>query len=316
MALFQTYAKFVVAGEHAVLRKASALAFPLKTLTFKLHFTQGSKELKAQNIKYQYQHIGDDFLQLEGSDFKAYSSPIKGASSLQSAAPKVSQKKAHQVFYEVLQHTLQLVGRKQSDLKGECKIENQIPVGCGLGASAACSLALAYLCESQGWLQPQHIFKLARGVENFFHNQSSGLDVATLMHQTPVLYSAAKGVQAIQPAWWPRFKLSYSGQQSRTDKNIKKVHTWRQQNPGQAEYVDQQMHASTQLACQALQNPQIQQKQLAQALQQAHNCFKTWGLVTTKMQQHSECLLKQGALAVKATGSGGGGYMLSLWPHN
>ena len=310
MALFQTYAKFVVAGEHAVLRGGSALAFPLRDLTFNLYFIKGSEKLTTQNIEYQHHDLGDHFLQFEGQKVKIC--PTK--TSQRPCVPKPLAKEASRVFYQVLQHTLKLVGRSPSDLKGRFKIENQIPVGCGLGASAACSLALAYLCQAQGWVSQVKLFELARQIENFFHTQSSGFDVATIRSQTPVLYN--KGAQPIQPAWWPRFRLSYSGRSCRTDKSIQKVHSWQQKHPQQVKQVDQHMNAATQLALQALKNSQPQQacKQLAEALCQAGECFKTWGLVTPELQKHMDQLLSEGALAAKPTGSGGGGYILSLWP--
>ncbi|TAL65081.1 MAG: mevalonate kinase, partial [Legionella sp.] len=53
--------------------------------------------------------------------------------------------------------------------------------------------------------------------------------------------------------------------------------------------------------------------QLAQAMNKAADCFFQWGLVSESLQQHMQQLLKSGALAVKPTGSGGGGYVVSLW---
>ncbi len=37
------------------------------------------------------------------------------------------------------------------------------------------------------------------------------------------------------------------------------------------------------------------------------------GLISESLQQHMQQLLHEGALAVKPTGSGSGGYVLSLW---
>ena len=45
----------------------------------------------------------------------------------------------------------------------------------------------------------------------------------------------------------------------------------------------------------------------------AHQCFESWGLITPDMSSIIQNLYQRGALAVKPTGSGGGGYLLSLW---
>ena len=49
------------------------------------------------------------------------------------------------------------------------------------------------------------------------------------------------------------------------------------------------------------------------AIKKSHNCFEQWGLVNEDVKRHQEILIEAGALAVKLTGSGGGGYVLSLW---
>jgi mevalonate kinase len=49
------------------------------------------------------------------------------------------------------------------------------------------------------------------------------------------------------------------------------------------------------------------------SIKKSNNCFEQWGLITDAVKKHQDLLLEQGALAVKLTGSGGGGYVLSLW---
>ena len=52
---------------------------------------------------------------------------------------------------------------------------------------------------------------------------------------------------------------------------------------------------------------------LADAMNQAQHCFHAWGLITPALAAHMQALRNAGAIAVKPTGSGGGGYVLSLW---
>ena len=52
---------------------------------------------------------------------------------------------------------------------------------------------------------------------------------------------------------------------------------------------------------------------LAESIQQGASCFHQWGLVSETLEQHMKLLYAHGALAVKPTGSGNGGFVISLW---
>lgn len=55
---------------------------------------------------------------------------------------------------------------------------------------------------------------------------------------------------------------------------------------------------------------------LASAINAAEHCFEEWELITTELKQHLDRLHQLGAIAVKPTGAGAGGYVLSLWKNN
>ena len=54
-------------------------------------------------------------------------------------------------------------------------------------------------------------------------------------------------------------------------------------------------------------------KHLTQAIQIAQECFYRWGLVPPEAQLLEQKLLREGALATKLTGAGGGGMVVALW---
>jgi mevalonate kinase len=82
-------------------------------------------------------------------------------------------------------------------------------------------------------------------------------------------------------------------------------------NPELGRQIDQDMAKSVQMAEKALsQNEKEGFFQLQESIQLANSCFERWGLVT---KAHMDWLREQGAAAMKPTGSGDGGYVLSLW---
>ena len=128
--------------------------------------------------------------------------------------------------------------------------------------------------------------------------------------------------------------------------NIQKVKAFWQAQPKKAQIINQQMNQAVLKALESLiptksnlllsvkqlqhikkglvfsykENkppiPSIPNKRLLllkEAFALAENCFLKWGLIGTEMKKHIAFLKKQGALAVKPTGSGSHGYVLSLW---
>ena len=79
----------------------------------------------------------------------------------------------------------------------------------------------------------------------------------------------------------------------------------------------QSVKESVRLAKHALEHKTPEaQEQLAHAINLANHCFFQWVLVSERLQQHMQMLKHNGAIAVKPTGSGGGGFVLSLWNHS
>ena len=100
-----------------------------------------------------------------------------------------------------------------------------------------------------------------------------------------------------------------------TSSCIKKVRELWDQEPRNAANIDKQMATSVQEAKAALTaRSEAAQLRLSNSLQRAHDCFEQWGLINATLAQHIQQLKQLGALAAKPTGSGGGGFVLSLWP--
>ena len=95
---------------------------------------------------------------------------------------------------------------------------------------------------------------------------------------------------------------------------MQQVHTVWEKNEKLAQDIDSRMVESVQEAKLALeQGGEQAMKHLAYAMNKAGDCFFEWGLVSESLQHHMNQLRVEGALAVKPTGSGGGGYVVSLW---
>ena len=52
---------------------------------------------------------------------------------------------------------------------------------------------------------------------------------------------------------------------------------------------------------------------IVRSMNHSHECFEAWGLVPPQAREVRQTLLNQGALAVRLTGAGGGGFWVAFW---
>ena len=271
-----TYGKWILVGEHAVVRGHAALVFPIKEKKLTLSYSAQSASL------------GADYTGSSGADM-------------------------HLLFWSVLEHGMQLLGRSLNQLGGHFLLDSTIPVGVGMGASAALCVAMSRWFGKQQMLDESQCNAFAKELEHLFHGKSSGLDVAGVAAEGGVYFKAGYTVPLKQTVQ-PRYFLSSCNQIGITSHCIQQVHGIWDKDPVLARKLDEQMVESVEEAKVALeQGGADAESSLAQAINKAADCFVQWGLVSEGLQQHMNRLSTEGAIAVKPTGSGGGGFVLSLW---
>lgn len=271
-----TYGKWILAGEHAVVRGHPALVFPIKERQLTLEYNAAS------------QALGADYSGSSGAD-------------------------THLLFWSVFEQGVQLLGRSLNQLKGHFHLGSTIPVGVGMGASAALCVAMSSWFCAQQMISEDRRLAFAKELENLFHGKSSGLDIAGVASPHGVLFKQGE-CSAIKQKIYPIWFLSSCNQIGITSHCIQQVQILWDKNPILAQKIDNTMVESVYECQQALETPTEQSLvQLAKAMNKAADCFVQWGLVSESLQSHMELLRKAGAMAVKPTGSGGGGFVLSLW---
>lgn len=269
-----TYGKWILAGEHAVLRGHGALVFPIAIKKLILYYNGASNGLSA------------DFAGQHGETL-------------------------HLLFWSILEHGLKLINKSLNQIKGYFLLNNNIPVGVGMGASAALCVAVTRWFIFQGWLNNDKEFVFAKSLEDLCHGKSSGLDIVGVSSLTAKFFQDGK-TQPLTQAWQPYWYLSFCGQQGFTSPCITKVNELWMQNPSFAQKCDQKMQTSVLMAKEALAiNGAIDM--LADSINLAAECFNDWGLINSNMLNHINKLKELGAIAIKPTGSGSGGYLISLW---
>ena len=271
----QVPAKWILAGEHAVLRGETAVALP------------------HPDLRLELSHEPTDFNEL-----------------LITPAP------ANKVISELLgalEDDWQEKGVSFPRITGRLKIESTIPIGAGLGSSAALCVALTRWLTPILNLDPSGEREFATRLEHRFHGQSSGLDVAVIALNQPIRFSISKGAEPLEIEKLPQFTFHDTGQRSRTSDCVLRVQKFRSEQPASATRIDEAMGLASRKAIEGLltQDPGL----LAEAMKEAQECFYSWELVSAGIRRMELELIKQGALGVKLTGAGGGGMLVALWPN-
>jgi mevalonate kinase len=268
--------KWILSGEHTVLRGGEALVFPLKSKSLNLKYTYSNEELE---------------LNIEG----------------------VNKSDLELIVWSVIERACKLLNIKRSTLQGHLFMNSNIALGGGMGASATLCAALTEWFSELGLVAFDRQFDFARDLENLFHGESSGVDVAVTLKKEPLVFTRNNGFSYLDVKKMPLLYLSYSGQRGVTKDCVSAVKELIQTNSEFGISIDEQMKETVFEFKKLLKADEVNLIDWIKTVKKANNCFEKWGLITEQVKIHQNQLLQNGALAVKLTGSGGGGYVLSLW---
>jgi mevalonate kinase len=274
----RTHGKVILAGEHGVVRGGEALVLPLRS--------------RGLDLRWEPSPDGKFHVR------SAYTGP--GADEDDSVSGPLAEP-----FRDALNLALDITRFTMPEKGYRIHITSDIPVRAGLGSSAALSVAIVRFLATEGAVITQP-FALGLEIENLFHGNSSGIDVACVLSSVPIRYVRSSPPQDLRMAWKPLLYLADTGARSSTKECVAKVAAAARPD------LDERMAEAVKAASGALSSEQGDRLELfAKALELAGSCFEEWGLGAD--EKLSAKLFAGGALAVKPTGSGGGGFLLSLW---
>ncbi len=315
--LIEVSGKWVLTGEHAVLRGFTAIALPHPEVKLSLLFQPQVSTLGDLGgltpLGDQLGQVGDSAVLLNELNVSPASSEKVVKQLVEKLCSRFEIKPGHQP-------------------RGSLTIESTIPQGAGLGSSAALCVALTRWFLDQGFgsedgeLKKRQELEVARELEGQFHGTSSGLDISVVSLGKPITFSKTRGPIPLLLTRIPYFTFHDTRVRSKTRDCIDRVAAIAQADLKRSEWLDEQMAAATRTALDGLvlydrNQPREGILRVAAGMKQAHQCFVEWGLLKdsagvefVEIEELRVELKKKGALEVKLTGSGGGGFLIALWP--
>lgn len=274
--------KAILIGEHAVVHGAQAVALPLSGIRMNLEMFFSEPE-----VEYSFFVRGK---KLEISSVR---------------------------FQDLLGKACAFFGK--DIVEASFRVRSDILIGSGLGSSAALCVGLLRLLSLyfEASLNEEDLAKMANTLEEVFHGFPSGLDTSVIAYEKPIIFEKGKkpllfsfnckNKEGGQSHFFP-FVLVDTGERKETFTMVEKTRKVFASAKGPD--LLQHFHALSKALTKFLATGNI--IRVSEILLDAGSLLNDLGVVTKKASEISKEILNLGALAVKITGSGGGGCLLAL----
>lgn len=182
----------------------------------------------------------------------------------------------------------------------EIIIESKIPVGRGLGSSAALSIAIARANNCN------NIKEIANTCEKYIHGNPSGIDVNQVLSDSPLLFSKTEGASKLEFNLESYLLIIDTGVVGITKNAVERVKNNFNKNES---YINDLGNLTEDVIPFLInKNPDIVGKYMTKA----HNLLKKLGVSHEKNDEVVEICLVNNALGAKLTGGGDGGCCIAL----
>ncbi len=193
-------------------------------------------------------------------------------------------------------------------------VESGIPLACGLGSSAAFSVALARAvltasCREHG---PDDVRALADVAEQVFHGNPSGVDVATIIHGHPIRFCRGEAPRPLATTGRFDMWIVDTGIRSETSAVVADVARLRSAHPRRSEAALGHIATSVADGMRALDGGTVQA--MASAMDLAMEGLRGIGVSHPAIEDVLRDGRRRGALGGKLSGAGRGGVVLLLAP--
>ncbi len=283
--------KTILVGEHAVVYGYKAIAFSLSHVTLNVTLKAHTDE-----ILKSWDNVWSIFIKGKAIDVSV---------------------QMQNLLYRAFESALTYVGFEKLLVNVEPQklvIQSQIPLGGGMGGSAAISTCLLRIAQQivQKKLSYEQEINFANRIDSLFHHgKASGLDVCAVVSGGMVQFQKEKPIEILRTKLKFWIALVDSGQRCETAKMVEKVKMLVEKDFPLATKIFQSINLLAQNIRSALEKGNMENFVECLNLNQHYLC--DLGVSTKKINELIDELKTHGALAAKLTGGGGGGLVLAIF---
>lgn len=188
----------------------------------------------------------------------------------------------------------------------------ELPPAAGLGSSAATMVAVtrALAAAAGRRLEAERLEEIASAGERCFHGNPSGIDVALAARGGMGLFRRGAGLQPVVPAAPLELAVGLSGEPRRTGDMVARVTAALTARPDESGRQLEELGEAAGDAAAALEAGDVDR--VGRRMARAQEILAGLGLSTRGIDTMIDAALREGALAAKLTGAGGGGAVIAL----
>jgi mevalonate kinase len=286
--------KIILSGEHAVVCGQPALALAVNRYaraSIISHNTPATVVFDLLNLKHHKDTTIKALRRLKSRLSTDYRLFLRGERGIKDVL-----KLPHELSHFALSNFLERFNRF-SDAGIHLKTESTIPMGCGMGSSAAMILALKFALAHhfKEDIDKEHLFQLALEAENLQHGHSSGLDLRVSLQGGALEYHHGQFKPLTIPEW-PLYSVNTGSPDNSTGECV--IHT---QKLFETTNLAAEIGAVTKAIKTALEQNNLTDFQIA--LRTNHQLLVALGVVPTAVQKFISHLENHG-IAAKICGAG------------
>jgi mevalonate kinase len=191
-------------------------------------------------------------------------------------------------------------------------LTTDLPIGAGLGGSAALAVALVRALDDDGALDTDDVRQRAHQLEKLAHGDPSGIDDSVAAYGCPVRYQRGSVPEVLQGITAPRLWVGLTAERTSTIEAVDHVSALASSRP---RWFRAQLSAATALAESALEALLASNwSSLGGALSANHQLLQSLEVSTPALDRLVDCALDAGAYGAKLTGGGLGGAAIAIAP--